>query len=139
MSKATDMNMIIDPGKSTAILMIMILSSFIYFYGGWPFLNGLAGELKKRQPGIMTGDNEKVAGAVSERLNLDAYFAEILPDQKLEKIKEFQKQGEFVAMTGDGINDAPALARADVGIAVGSGTERGRRNGRYHPGEQQSG
>lgn len=72
---------------------------------------------------MMTGDNEKVAKSVSEELGLDGYFAEILPDQKMEKVKEFKKKGEFVAMTGDGINDAPALAEADVGIAVGSGTD----------------
>jgi len=72
---------------------------------------------------MMTGDNEKVAKSVSDALGLDGYFAGILPDQKLEKIEEFQKNGEYVAMTGDGINDAPALATADVGIAVGSGTD----------------
>lgn len=72
---------------------------------------------------MMTGDNEKVAKSVSDELGLDGYFAGILPDQKLEKIEEFQQKGEFVAMTGDGINDAPALATADVGIAVGSGTD----------------
>ncbi len=72
---------------------------------------------------MMTGDNEKVAKSVSDELGLDGYFAGILPDQKLEKIKEFQENGEFVAMTGDGINDAPALATANVGIAIGSGTD----------------
>jgi len=72
---------------------------------------------------MMTGDNEQVAKTVSEELGLDQYFAGLLPDDKLDKIKEFQKEGDFVAMTGDGINDAPALATADVGIAVGSGTD----------------
>jgi len=72
---------------------------------------------------MMTGDNEKVARSVSKELGLDAYFAGIRPDQKMKKVKEFREKSEFVAMTGDGINDAPALAAADVGIAVGSGTD----------------
>jgi Cu2+-exporting ATPase len=72
---------------------------------------------------MLTGDNEKVAKNVSEKLKLDGYFAEILPHEKQEKIKELQKENQFIAMTGDGINDAPALAQADVGIAIGSGTD----------------
>ena len=72
---------------------------------------------------MATGDNEKTARAVSEKLGLDGYYAEVLPHQKVEIVEELQRKGEFVAMTGDGVNDAPALAKANVGIAVGSGTD----------------
>tara|TARA_R110002049_G_scaffold125135_2_gene280765 strand:- start:2018 stop:4204 length:2187 start_codon:yes stop_codon:yes gene_type:complete len=72
---------------------------------------------------MATGDNEKTAKAVSDKLGLDGYYAEVLPHQKVEIVKDLQDKGEFVAMTGDGVNDAPALAQANVGIAVGSGSD----------------
>ncbi len=60
---------------------------------------------------LLSGDNEKIATAVAAKLNMDGYFANILPREKQEKLKEFQAKGEVVAMTGDGVNDAPALAQ----------------------------
>ncbi|MEO8721111.1 MAG: heavy metal translocating P-type ATPase, partial [Ginsengibacter sp.] len=82
-------------------------------------------ELKKNniRSILLTGDNKTVAETVSKALGMDSFIAEVLPHQKLEKIKELQSKGEYVAMTGDGVNDAPALAQADIGIAVGSGSD----------------
>ncbi|MBD3287627.1 cadmium-translocating P-type ATPase [candidate division KSB1 bacterium] len=75
------------------------------------------------QPMMLTGDNKQVAKWVAEELNLEDYFAEVLPGDKANKIKEVQERGLVVAMTGDGVNDAPALAQANVGIAIGAGTD----------------
>jgi Cu2+-exporting ATPase len=115
-----------EPGTTVFLLVNETLSGMIHLSDTIRDESSRA-IARLKQDGIhcwmLTGDNEATAKSVSDTLGLDGYFAGVLPDEKQGKIKELQEKGEFVAMTGDGVNDAPALAQADIGIAIGSGTD----------------
>ena len=129
----TDMVKLETEGKTAMILVVDGKPAGIVAAMDTPKENAVeaiqALKAMKLEVAMLTGDNEVTAKAIAQQLGIDNVIANVLPWQKEEAIKKLQSEGKVVAMVGDGINDAPALARADIGVAIGSGTDIAKETG----------
>jgi len=116
-------------GQGKTAMILSVDKSIVGLIGVADTVKGHSAEAIKQleemgiQVIMVTGDNEKTAHAIAEKLGIQRVLSQVLPDQKERVVREIQHEGRRVAMVGDGVNDAPALAAADVGIAIGSGTD----------------
>jgi Cu2+-exporting ATPase len=121
------LNRLLDLGRT--VMLLAVDGKAVAVFGVTdpikPSAKRAIAELKKRgiETAMVSGDNKAVAELVAKAIGIDRVFAEVLPENKAEYVKKLQGEGKFVAMVGDGVNDAPALAQADVGIAIGAGTD----------------
>lgn len=122
-----DMEILLDQGKTIILLAVENKVAGVIAVLDPPKINSKLAIQKMKEIGItvamITGDNEKTAQKIAQDLGIDRVFAEVLPQDKANYVKQLQDEGKFVAMVGDGVNDAPALAQADIGIAIGAGTD----------------
>lgn len=122
-----DVDRLLEKGKTLMIVSIDDVPAGILAASDPPKKTAKAAIAAMKQLGLevamITGDNQKTADAVARQLGIDRVFAEVLPEDKASYVKKLQSEGKFTAMVGDGVNDAPALAQADIGIAIGAGTD----------------
>lgn len=122
-----DIDRLLEKGKTLMIVSINDAPAGILAASDPPKQTAKAAISAMKRLGLevamITGDNQKTADAVARQLGIDRVFAEVLPEDKASYVKKLQSEGKFTAMVGDGVNDAPALAQADIGIAIGAGTD----------------